>query len=83
MKNEVAYKNKNMYLKINIYLNQASTFPFRPMLPLYINKSTNLQTTSMGQFLYNGNTGLKQANTNQHLFYILFSPFMKKLLPLP
>ena len=53
MKNEVAYKNKNMDLKINIYLNQASTFPFRPMLSLYINESTNLQSTSMGQFLYN------------------------------
>ena len=34
MKNGVAYKNQNMYLKIKIYLNQASTLPFRPVLPL-------------------------------------------------
>ena len=25
MKNGIAYKNQNVYLKINIYLNQAST----------------------------------------------------------
>ena len=51
MKNGVAYKNL-MLMKINIYLNQASTFPFRPMLPLYRKQSTDLQSTSMGQFLY-------------------------------
>ena len=59
MKNRIAYKNKNAYLKINIYLNQASTLPFRPMLPLYRNQCTDLQSTSMGQFLYKDNTGLK------------------------
>ena len=32
MKNGVTYKNQNVYLKINICLNQASTFPFRPEL---------------------------------------------------
>ena len=59
MKNRVAYKNKNVYLKINIYLNQASTLPFRPVLPLYRNQSTDLWSKSMEGFLYNGNTGLK------------------------
>ena len=59
MKNGVGYKNKNVCLKINIYLNQASTLPFRSMFPLYRNQSTDLQSTSMGQFLYNGSTGLK------------------------
>ena len=59
MKNRVANKNKNVYLKINIYLNQASTLPFRPVLPLYRNQSTDLWSKSMEGFLYNGNTGLK------------------------
>ena len=34
MKNGVAYKIQNVYLKINIYLKQAPTFPFRPVLLL-------------------------------------------------
>ena len=34
----VPYKNQNVYLKINFYLNQASTLPFRPVLPLYRNQ---------------------------------------------
>ena len=59
MKNGAAYKNQNVYLKINIYLNQASTLTFRPVLPLYRNQSTDLCSKSMGWFLYNGNTGLK------------------------
>ena len=59
MKNGVAYKNKNVYLKINIYLNQASTLPFRPMLSLYRNQSTDLWSKKMGWFLYHGNTELK------------------------
>ena len=59
MKNGVAYKNQNVYLKINIYINQASTLPFRPVLPLYRNQSTDLWRRSVGFFLYNGNTGLK------------------------
>ena len=35
MKNGVAYKTQNVYLKINIYLNQVSTLPFKLVLPLY------------------------------------------------
>ena len=57
MKNGVAYKNQNVYLKINIYLNQASTLRFRPVLPLYRNQSTDIWSKSIGWFLYNGNTG--------------------------
>ena len=59
MKNGIAYKNQNVCRKINIYLNQASTLPFRLMLPLYRNLSTDLRSKSMGQFLYNGNIRLK------------------------
>ena len=59
MKNGVGYKNKNVYVKINIFFNQASILSFRPMLLLYRNQSTDLQITSMGQFLCNGNTDLK------------------------
>ena len=48
MKNGVASENKNMYLKINIFIltvfiNQTSTLPFRPVLPLLRNQSTDLQ----------------------------------------
>ena len=32
MRNGVAYKNQNVYLKINICPNQASTLQFRPVL---------------------------------------------------
>ena len=40
MKNGVASENKNMHLKINIFIlavfiNQRFTLPFRPVLPLY------------------------------------------------
>ena len=47
MKNEVASENQNMYLKINIfiltiYIDLASTLPFRPVLPLYRNQSSDL-----------------------------------------
>ena len=64
MKNGVASENKNMYLKTNIFIltvfiNQTSTLPFRPVLPLYINQSTDLQSKSMGWFLYSGKTRLK------------------------
>ena len=59
MKNGVAYKNKHVYLKINIYFNQASILGFRPVFPLYKNQSTDVWSKSMGWFLYNGNTGLK------------------------
>ena len=59
MKNGVAYKNQNMYLKINIYLNQASTLQIRPVLLLYRKQSPDIWIKSMGWFLYNGNTGLK------------------------
>ena len=59
MKIGVAYKNHNVYISKDIYLNQASTLPFRPVLPLYRNQPTDLWSISMGWFLYNGNTGLK------------------------
>ena len=59
MKNGVALKNQNVYQKINIYLNQASTLQFRPVFPLYRNQFTDIQSKSMGWFPYNGNTGLK------------------------
>ena len=42
MKNGVVYQNQNMYQKINDYLKQASTLPFRPVLPLYRNPSTDI-----------------------------------------
>ena len=42
MKNVVAYKNKNVYMKINNYLNQASTLWFRPVLPLDRNQSADM-----------------------------------------
>ena len=57
MKNVVVYKNKKESLKINIYLTQAWTLLFRPLLLLYRNQSTDLQIRSMGQFLSSGNTG--------------------------
>ena len=53
MKNEVAYKKQNVYLNINIYLNQASTLRFRSVLPLYRNQSTDIWSNSMGWFLCN------------------------------
>ena len=59
MKNGVAYKNQNVYLKIYIYLNQASILQFRLVLPLYRNQSTDIWSKSMGWLLYNRNTGLK------------------------
>ena len=59
MKNGAGYENENVYVKINIYLNQASTLPFRPVLSLYRNESTDLWSKSMGWFLYSGNIGLK------------------------
>ena len=59
MKNGVAYKKQNVYLKINIYLNQASTLQFRPVLPLCGNQFTVVWSKSMEWFLYNRNTGLK------------------------
>ena len=78
MKNGVAYKNQNVYLKINIHLNQASTLLFGLVQALYRNQPTDLWSKSMGWFLCNGNTELKPANPNNHLFHTLFSPFMKK-----
>ena len=59
MKNGIAYKSQNMYLNINIYLNQASTFQIGPVLPLYRNQCPDIWIKSMGWFLYDGNTGLK------------------------
>ena len=80
--NELAYKNQNVYLKINTYVNQASTLPCKTLLPSYRNQSTDLWSISMGWFPYNSNTGFKYANPNCHLFHILFSPFMKKCFSL-
>ena len=62
MKNGVA--SKDMYLKINIiistiYIDEASTLPFRLALPLYRNQSTDLQSKSIGGFLCSGETWLK------------------------
>ena len=59
MKNGVA--SKDMYLKINIiistiYIDEASTLPFRLALPLYRNQSTDLQSKSIGRFLCSGET---------------------------
>ena len=59
MKNGVSYKNQNVHLKINIYLNQASTLENRPVLPLYRNKFPDLWSKSIGRFSYNGNAALK------------------------
>ena len=59
MKNGVAYKNQNVYLKINIYLNQAFTLGFWLVLPLYRNQSTDTWCKLTGWFLYNRDTGLK------------------------
>ena len=77
MKNAAGYKNQNVYLKINIYLNQATTPPFRPVLSLYRNQSTDLWRKSMEWFLYNGNTGLDWnkliKTTNFSIYYFLLS----------
>ena len=64
MKNGVASESKNMYLKINIFIltvfiNQTFNLPFKPVLPLYRKQSTDLQSKSMGRFLYNDKTRLK------------------------
>ena len=59
MKNGVAYKKQNVYLKINIYLSQASALRFRPVLPSHRNQSTDIWSKAMGWFLCNGNTGPK------------------------
>ena len=59
------WKNENIYLKINIFIlnfsfiKQTTTWIFGPLLPLYSNQSTDLQSKSMGRFLYNGKTRLK------------------------
>ena len=50
MKDLVAYKNQNVYLKINIYLNQASNLPFRPVLSLYRNQSTVYEANRWDSF---------------------------------
>ena len=59
MKDRVAYKNQNGFLKINIYLNQGSTLRYRPVLPLCKNQPTDTWSKLMGWFLYNSNNGLK------------------------
>ena len=42
MKNGVAYENQTVYLIISIYLIQASTLPFKSVLPFYWNQSIDL-----------------------------------------
>ena len=74
MKNGIAFEYKNMYLKINIFIltvfiNQTSTLPFRPVLPLNRNQSTDLQSKSMVRFLYKGKTRLSLSVQPNHLFY--------------
>ena len=61
MKDGNASENKNIYLKVNIFMltvliNQTSTLPFMPVLPLYRNHCTNLQSKLMERFLFNGKT---------------------------
>ena len=78
MNNGVASGNKSVYLKINIfiltiYIDQASTLPSRPVLPLYRNQSNDLQSKSMGRFPYNGNTRLKKSNLNYRFFSMMIS----------
>ena len=78
MNNGVASENKSVYLKINIfiltiYIDQASTLPSRPVLPLYRNQSNYLQSKSMGRFLYNGNTRFKKSNLNYRFFSMTIS----------
>ena len=80
MRKGVKYKDQNVYLKVNICLNQASSLRFRPVLQLYTNQSTDIWSTLLGWFLYNDNTGLKQANPNLQFFNILFFSFMKNPL---
>ena len=91
MKNGVASENKNMYLRINIFIlivfiNQTYTLPFRPVLPLHRNQFTDLQSKSMERFLYNGKTRLKQAkfsfNVKHHLFHTYFLLSWRKPSPL-
>ena len=85
MKNGVASENKNMYLKINIFIltvfiNQTSTLPFRPVLPLYRNQSTDLQSKSMRWFLYNGKTSFfLMLNTTFHEESLLPFPWVSSL----
>ena len=68
----LAIENKK-YLKTDIYLNHSSTSQFRPVLPLHKNYPIDLQSQSIGWFLYNGNT----ANFRHHLFQILILTWLK------
>ena len=82
MKYGVAYKNQNVYLKINIYLNQASTLRFRPVLPLYRNQSTDIWIKSMGWFLHNDKMDWnKLILTTNFLPYIIFYFHEETLFP--
>ena len=83
MKNGVAYKNKNVYLKINIYLNEESILPFSPMLSLYRNHSTDLWSKSMGWFLYKSKTGLTLLILTTIFSIYIFSFHEEILIPFP
>ena len=68
-KSELLIKAKTcIYLKINIYLNQASTLWFRPVLPLYRNQSIDIWSKLKGRFLYNENTELTTAFSIYYFF---------------
>ena len=82
MKNGVVYKNQNVYLKINIYLNQASTLRFRPVLPLYRNQSTDIWSKSMGWFPYiifsfHETLFPQVSNLTRHTFHKSIKPRMQ------
>ena len=82
MKNGVAYTNKNVYLKINIYLNQVSTLRFRPVLPLYRNQSTDIWSKSMGWFPYiifsfHETLFPQVSNLTRHTFHKSIKPRMQ------
>ena len=49
------------------------TYYFRSVLPLYRNHTIDLESKSIGWFLYNGNT----ANVKYYLFHMLFLTLMK------
>ena len=83
MKNGVAYKNKNVYLKINLYLNEESILPFSPMLSFYRNHSTDLWSKSMGWFLYNSKTGLTLLILTTTFSVYIFSFHEEILIPFP
>ena len=81
-KSELLIKTKTcIYLKINIYLNQASTLWFRPVLPLYRNQSTDIWSKLKGRFLYNENTELTTAFSLYYFFLSWRNPLSPSVQP--